>query len=87
MPAKGRIIKPKTPRKGPARKSKASTEASLEKAITSSTTGADKQEEPSSSPATVYFWRETHPTTGYLSQWYDCPFTDDEGKTYKSAEQ
>ncbi|KAH6853378.1 hypothetical protein B0I37DRAFT_348834 [Chaetomium sp. MPI-CAGE-AT-0009] len=25
----------------------------------------------------VYFWRETDPLTGYLSQWYACAFTDD----------
>jgi predicted NAD-dependent protein-ADP-ribosyltransferase YbiA (DUF1768 family) len=36
----------------------------------------------------LYFWRETDPYTGYLSQWYDCPFKDDEvTKTYKTAEQ
>ncbi|KAF4457062.1 hypothetical protein FALBO_15274 [Fusarium albosuccineum] len=36
----------------------------------------------------VYFWRETDPETGYLSQWYYCPFRDDEDekKTYKTAE-
>ncbi|OAQ81364.1 hypothetical protein VFPBJ_03948 [Purpureocillium lilacinum] len=26
----------------------------------------------------VYFWRETDPQTGWLSQWYYCPFRDDE---------
>ena len=36
----------------------------------------------------VYFWRETDPMVGYLSQWYYCPFKDDkEEKTYKTAEQ
>ncbi|PNS20780.1 hypothetical protein CAC42_2711 [Sphaceloma murrayae] len=27
--------------------------------------------------ATVYFWRETEPDFGYLSQWYECPFQVD----------
>ena len=42
-----------------------------------------------SNPGPVYFWRETDPATGYLSQWYYCPFRDDEDekKTYKTAEQ
>lgn len=42
-----------------------------------------------SNPGPVYFWRETDPATGYLSQWYYCPFKDDqdEKKTYKTAEQ
>ncbi|KAF5717190.1 hypothetical protein FMUND_6009 [Fusarium mundagurra] len=41
-----------------------------------------------SNPGPVYFWRETDPATGYLSQWYYCPFKDDqdEKKTYKTAE-
>lgn len=36
----------------------------------------------------VYFWRETHPDTGYLSQWYDCPFRDGTNRNliYKTAE-
>ncbi|KAM0219480.1 hypothetical protein ACHAPA_004879 [Fusarium lateritium] len=43
---------------------------------------------PSSDPGPVYFWRETDPEVGYLSQWYYCPFRDDqdEEKTYKTAE-
>ncbi|KAH6970813.1 hypothetical protein BKA56DRAFT_595367 [Ilyonectria sp. MPI-CAGE-AT-0026] len=42
----------------------------------------------SSSPEPLYFWRETDSETGWLSQWYDCPFKDDEDpkKTYKTAE-
>ena len=38
---------------------------------------------------TVYFWRETDKTTGWLSQWYYCPFRDDEdpNRTYSTAEQ
>ncbi|KAF4983573.1 hypothetical protein FZEAL_1052, partial [Fusarium zealandicum] len=42
----------------------------------------------SSSSDPLYFWRETDPATGYLSQWYNCPFSDDEDakKTYKTAE-
>lgn len=36
----------------------------------------------------VYFWREKHPDTGYLSQWYACPFRDgtDPNLIYKTAE-
>lgn len=36
----------------------------------------------------IYFWRESHPELGYLSQWYYCPFKDDKdpSKTYKTAE-
>ncbi|KAM0253003.1 hypothetical protein ACHAP5_000868 [Fusarium lateritium] len=43
---------------------------------------------PPSDPGPVYFWRETDPEVGYLSQWYYCPFRDDqdEEKTYKTAE-
>ncbi|KAJ4257411.1 hypothetical protein NW762_008533 [Fusarium torreyae] len=42
----------------------------------------------STDPGPVYFWRETDPEIGYLSQWYYCPFRDDEdeSKTYKTAE-
>ncbi|KAM0555743.1 hypothetical protein ACHAPJ_006136 [Fusarium lateritium] len=42
----------------------------------------------STEPGPVYFWRETDPEIGYLSQWYYCPFRDDkdENKTYKTAE-
>ena len=37
----------------------------------------------------IYFWRETDGQWGYMSQWYHCPFQEDEGpsKTYKTAEQ
>ncbi|KAH6634037.1 hypothetical protein B0J18DRAFT_6692 [Chaetomium sp. MPI-SDFR-AT-0129] len=36
----------------------------------------------------VYFWRETEPLTGYLSQWYPCAFSDDTDSStiYKTAE-
>jgi len=36
----------------------------------------------------IYFWRESHPATGYLSQWYACPFHDpqDPSKIYQTAE-
>lgn len=33
----------------------------------------------------VFFWRETETPYGFLSQWYDCPFTV-EGETYASTE-
>lgn len=42
---------------------------------------------PKTDSKPLYFWRETDPHAGYLSQWYFCPFNDDEGKTYKTAEQ
>jgi predicted NAD-dependent protein-ADP-ribosyltransferase YbiA (DUF1768 family) len=37
----------------------------------------------------VYFWRETAPETGYLSQWYESAFYDDKkpSQKYKTAEQ
>jgi len=34
----------------------------------------------------LYFWRETDPKTGWLSQWYPCAFTDNDGVVYKTAE-
>ncbi|EJP62853.1 N-glycosidase [Beauveria bassiana] len=36
----------------------------------------------------VYFWRESDPELGWLSQWYDCPFRDDENpeRIYQTAE-
>ncbi|KAK4136791.1 DUF1768-domain-containing protein [Trichocladium antarcticum] len=36
----------------------------------------------------LYFWRETDPATGYLSQWYPCAFTDDTDPSivYQTAE-
>ncbi|KAL2198969.1 hypothetical protein P885DRAFT_58379 [Corynascus similis CBS 632.67] len=36
----------------------------------------------------VYFWRETDPVTGYLSQWYPCAFSDDKDPSiiYQTAE-
>ncbi|PQK13331.1 hypothetical protein BB8028_0004g02620 [Beauveria bassiana] len=36
----------------------------------------------------VYFWRESDPELGWLSQWYDCPFHDDENpeRIYQTAE-
>ncbi len=37
----------------------------------------------------VYFWRESEPLGGYLSQWYPCAFIDDADPTiiYPTAEQ
>lgn len=83
MPVKGGISKPKAAKKKTGR-SKVSKE-SLEKAVESATTaqGESSVEEDTA----IYFWRETHPTTGYLSQWYGCPFKDDAGIIYGSAEQ
>ncbi|KAL6921623.1 hypothetical protein ACHAPO_010995 [Fusarium lateritium] len=36
----------------------------------------------------VYFWKESDPEVGYLSQWYYCPFRDDKDERimYKTAE-
>ncbi|KAF7562049.1 hypothetical protein G7046_g2114 [Stylonectria norvegica] len=53
----------------------------------SSKTDVNKVDEESSD-GPLYFWRETHPETGWLSQWYYCPFKDDQdaSKTYKTAE-
>ncbi|KAJ3476131.1 hypothetical protein NLG97_g9222 [Lecanicillium saksenae] len=36
----------------------------------------------------VYFWREIDPELGWLSQWYYCPFRDDEepDRIYPTAE-
>ncbi|PMB72535.1 N-glycosidase R617 [Beauveria bassiana] len=36
----------------------------------------------------VYFRRESDPELGWLSQWYDCPFRDDENpeRIYQTAE-
>jgi len=39
------------------------------------------------SPNTLYFWRATPADTGFLSQWYYSPFTDQQGTVYKTAEQ
>ncbi|KAK3341140.1 hypothetical protein B0T25DRAFT_573546 [Lasiosphaeria hispida] len=42
---------------------------------------------PTASPnSPVYFWRETETKTGWLSQWYPCAFTDEEGIHYETAE-
>jgi hypothetical protein len=43
----------------------------------------------SSDSGPVYFWRESNPEVGYLSQWYHCPFLDDKDEKikYKTAEQ
>ncbi|KAK4251223.1 hypothetical protein C7999DRAFT_10993 [Corynascus novoguineensis] len=41
-----------------------------------------------SKPRIQYFWRETDPVTGYLSQWYPCAFSDDKDPSiiYQTAE-
>jgi len=36
----------------------------------------------------IYLWGETHPTWGFLFQWYESPFhTDDKSIAYRTAEQ
>ncbi|KAK5663678.1 hypothetical protein OQA88_4109 [Cercophora sp. LCS_1] len=50
---------------------------------------ADEVTAGASSPGSlppVYFWREIDPNLGWLSQWYECDFTDDKGVVYRSAE-
>ncbi|TFB02741.1 N-glycosidase R617 [Trichoderma ghanense] len=44
--------------------------------------------EPSGDSEPIYFWRETDPQNGYLSQWYYCPFRDDKDPNiiYETAE-
>ncbi|KAL7936374.1 DUF1768 domain-containing protein [Trichoderma chlorosporum] len=44
--------------------------------------------QPSTEAQPVYFWRETDPRTGWLSQWYYCPFKDDKNppNVYETAE-
>lgn len=37
--------------------------------------------------ATIFFWRDSDPKTGWLSQWYQCAFEDDKGNVFASAEQ
>lgn len=48
-----------------------------------------KMSEPSKQTRPLYFWRETDPKTGWLSQWYFCPFKDDKNPAivYETAEQ
>jgi len=41
----------------------------------------------SRSKSPIFFWRETEPKTGWLSQWYFCDFTDPDGVVYHTAEQ
>lgn len=77
--------------KTPKKKGSKASEANLEEGIeaTPATTGTDphpKLQDPSL-PSPLYFWKEADPKTGYLSQWHHCPFTDNDGKTYKTAEQ
>ncbi|KAL7914173.1 hypothetical protein GGI35DRAFT_439629 [Trichoderma velutinum] len=44
--------------------------------------------ESSTKAQPLYFWRETDPKTGWLSQWYYCPFKDDKNPAivYETAE-
>lgn len=59
------------------------------RAIEAPVPSAQPQPTPSDDTSPVYFWRETDPLTGYLSQWYACAFTDDTDPTivYPTAEQ
>ncbi|KAJ9157501.1 hypothetical protein NKR23_g611 [Pleurostoma richardsiae] len=78
-----------TKRRAPARnlrpraKAVKSSMASEEDASTAST---NHEADDNTSP--LFFWRESHPETGYLSQWWPCAFRDaaDPSKTYKTAE-
>lgn len=55
--------------------------------VTATASNSDTMADSSSQP--LYFWRETHPETGYLSQWYASTFRDDQDPSvgYKTAEQ
>jgi len=79
MPRKSKVTKTQQSKK-PNHKGAASK---LQAAMANSTT------EGSADNNGVYFWRETDPEHGYLSQWYDCPFRDKDApnKIYKTAEQ
>ncbi|KAH6651140.1 hypothetical protein F5144DRAFT_589433 [Chaetomium tenue] len=57
-------------------------------AIEAPVPSAQPQPTTSDDTSPVYFWRETDPQTGYLSQWYACAFTDDTDPTivYPTAE-
>ncbi|KAH7026693.1 uncharacterized protein B0I36DRAFT_331157 [Microdochium trichocladiopsis] len=65
--------------------------AKAKKIKTAPTTTTTTDEGTSKNPdkGIVYFWKPTHPQTGYLSQWYWLPFYDDQEsprKVYKTAE-
>jgi hypothetical protein len=86
MPANGKVAKTTSRNKRGASKDP-KIQAAME-VTASHAAQSQKDEAPQSPPGSpVYFWRETHPNTGYLSQWYQCPFTDAEGTVYKTAEQ
>lgn len=77
----------------PSKRSKPQHKVTKRAKSTRSKTAASKAQAPimadASSPSPVYFWRETEPSTGYLSQWYPCAFTDDADPSiiYPTAEQ
>jgi len=88
------------PRNGVAKRKPAASKATKEKQVAAALMAPTPEtavgtENPGAGPSTavpdegpVYFWRETHPATGYLSQWYACPFHDpkDPSKIYRTAE-
>lgn len=66
----------------------AGTSSSPATAAAVAATALSSLSEPADAP--LYFWRESHPTTGWLSQWYACDFTDRDkstGVVYRTAEQ
>ena len=93
MPAsKNKVAKPPARRQSTRNRNKLN---SIEQGHTARTTKMVADAQDASAAGTsggstaegVYFWRETEPETGYLSQWYPCAFTDETGTVYKTAEQ
>ena len=86
MPPKAnKVIKFKAPT-NKTKTIKANATNSLNQATPESNTSTNMGEE--SGTDAVFFWRETHPDTGYLCQWYACPFRDGDNPNliYKTAE-
>jgi hypothetical protein len=77
MASSSRVSKPRAAKKGPSK----SAEDGVDKMISKSSAADDS--------GSIYFWRESDPIHGYLSQWYYCPFTDkdDPSVVYETAEQ
>lgn len=60
----------------------------LTKEAAATTKTASSTSSSSTQSGAIFFWRETEPETGWLSQWYQCDFTDEDGEIrFKSAEQ
>ncbi|KAK0731196.1 hypothetical protein B0H67DRAFT_477360 [Lasiosphaeris hirsuta] len=68
------------------RSQKVASTAKLENALLSQTSGTETPTPVPSPNPVVYFWRETDTETGWLSQWYPCDFTGEDGILYRTAE-